>query len=196
MRIGGLNKTSLIDYPGKVSAVLFTQGCNFRCPFCHNPELVYPEKFVEPIPDTEIFQFLDKRKNQLDGVVISGGEPTIHSDLVVWVQKIKALGFLVKLDTNGSDPHTVKALLKDQLIDFIAMDIKAPFNKYHQLAGVDISIKSIQESISIIETSNIDYEFRTTQYKKLLTDKDIDTIAKTIKKPTRYRVQEYIQPKK
>ncbi|HOL20202.1 MAG TPA: anaerobic ribonucleoside-triphosphate reductase activating protein, partial [Candidatus Hydrogenedens sp.] len=120
MKIGGIQPFSLSDYPGCVSAILFTQGCNFRCPFCHNPSLVLPELFQSPIPQEEIMQFLHLRMDKLDGVVITGGEPTIHSDLVVFIEQIKEMGYKVKLDTNGSNPQVVEELLQRNLIDYCA----------------------------------------------------------------------------
>lgn len=192
MRIGGLNKTSLIDYPGKVSAVIFTQGCNFRCPFCHNPELVYSDQFLKPIPEEDIFEFLQKRKNQLDGLVISGGEPTIQSDLKDFIEKVKKLGYKIKLDTNGSDPDILSILINENLIDFVAMDVKAPFEKYSQLTGVHINNHTIQKSLKIIQESRLDYEFRTTYFKKLLNDEDIQSIKTLLDNSEKYRVQEYI----
>ena len=156
MLIGGIQGISLIDYPGKVSAALFTIGCNMRCGYCHNPELVLPERFAQAIDLDEIFDFLHSRRGKLDGVVISGGEPTVQPDLEEFIAKIKSLGFLVKLDTQGTAPATIDSLIKKELIDFIAMDIKGPLHKYAQIAARPVDISAIQQSINIILSSGID----------------------------------------
>jgi pyruvate formate lyase activating enzyme len=135
MKIGGLQKFSLLDYPGKISAVVFTQGCNFRCPYCHNPELVDPERFQECIPEDEIFAFLETRRGKLEAVTVTGGEPTIQNGLSSFVRRIKDMGFMVKLDTNGSRPEVLEELIRHKLIDYIAMDIKAPLEKYEAVTG-------------------------------------------------------------
>ena len=167
MKIAGFKKQSLIDYPGNISAVVFTQGCNLRCGFCHNPDLVLPEKFGNTISESVILDYLNKRKTLLDAVCITGGEPTLHKDLPNFIEKIKKLGLKVKLDSNGSHPSMLKALIKNKLIDFVAMDIKHLLNykAYNKTVGYSISeniFKEIQESIEIIKSSGIDYEFRTT----------------------------------
>ncbi|MGC9053845.1 MAG: anaerobic ribonucleoside-triphosphate reductase activating protein, partial [Candidatus Hydrogenedens sp.] len=126
MKIGGFQPFSLSDFPNCVSAIVFTQGCNFRCPFCHNPSLVLPELFLPPIPEEALIAFLNERKGKLDGVVITGGEPTIQSDLMKFVSEIKGLGYKVKLDTNGSNPEILKELIENNLLDYVAMDVKAP----------------------------------------------------------------------
>jgi pyruvate formate lyase activating enzyme len=189
MHIGGLQKFSLIDYPGKIAAVVFTQGCNFRCPYCHNPELVLPELFHHRVPESLFFRFLDVRCGQLDAVVISGGEPTMQNDLVDFIKAIKERGFLVKLDTNGSNPSKLKEVLDQNIIDYIAMDIKAPFERYSELAGCDVSRECIENSIRLIESSGIEYDFRTTYETRLLSLKDVDAIQEYIK-PEHYHLQE------
>ncbi len=173
MIIGGLAKFSLIDYPGKVAAVLFTRGCNFRCPFCHNSELVLPDRYCEPIPLESVFDFMEKRKGKLDGIVITGGEPTLHKDLPEFISQIKEMSYLVKLDTNGSNPTVLRDLIDKKLIDYVAMDIKATFEKYDSLTGVTADISKIKESIELITTSGIDHQFRTTVVKELLTANDL-----------------------
>lgn len=130
MEIGGLQKFSLIDYPGKISAVIFTRGCNFRCPYCHNPELVIPAFFTQGYAVDDIFAFFRSRREKLDGIVITGGEPTVQKDLIEFMSKVKALGFFLKLDTNGSNPGILKKVISLGLVDFVAMDIKAPFDRY------------------------------------------------------------------
>lgn len=180
MRIGGLQKFSLIDYPKKVAAVIFTQGCNFRCPFCHNPDLVLPEQYNNPISEEEVLAFLEKRKGQLTGVVITGGEPTIHKDLGDFLRKIKSLGYAIKLDTNGSDPESLEALVDGGLVDYIAMDIKTSLPRYSEACGVDVDIQNIKKSISFIINSGVDYHFRTTLVSKYISSKDLEEISKTL----------------
>ncbi len=195
MIIGGFQKVSLIDYPGKICAIVFTQGCNFRCPFCYNLNLVLPELFKEPILEKDILSFLDKRKGKLDAVEITGGEPTIQEGLLDFMKKIKEKGFLIKLDTNGTNPDVLKTAIKGKLVDYLAMDIKAPWDKYFQVAGVDVEIKKIQESIKIIKESGIDYEFRTTVIPGMHTKEDIIKIAQEIKPAKKYCLQNFQQKK-
>jgi pyruvate formate lyase activating enzyme len=192
MKIGGFQKTSLIDYPGKISSIIFTQGCNFRCGFCYNSSLVIPELFTKPIEEKKIFEFLKKRKDKIEGIVITGGEPTIHDDLPEFIKKIKEMGFLVKLDTNGSSPEMIKKLLREKLLDYIAMDIKAPPNKYEIVTGIKINLEMIRESIKIIMSSSIDYEFRTTVVKSLFSEKDFEDIGKLIRGCKLYVLQSFM----
>lgn len=163
MQIHGLQKTTLLDYPGKVAATIFFGGCNYRCPFCHNRNLVdHPES--EPvISSQEILSFLKSRKNILDGVCITGGEPTLQKDLIPFLYEIKKLGYLVKLDTNGSHPDILKALVENQLIDYVAMDIKSSPSTYAAVSGVkELSFAPIQKSVSFLIRGALPYEFRTT----------------------------------
>ena len=172
MLIGGFQKSSLIDFKGKIAAIVFTTGCNFSCPYCHNPELVNPDigQFgARNIKECDIIDFLKTRKNKLDGVVITGGEPTLQKDLADFIKKIKELNFLVKLDTNGSNPSVVKDYINQGLIDYIAMDIKTSPDEYKKVIRHDIDIEKIEESMKIIVDSPVDYEFRTTVVKNLLT---------------------------
>jgi len=189
MKIGGLQKFSFIDYPNKTSAIIFTQGCNFRCAYCHNPELVYPNKYQVPMPEEQVFAFLESRKNQLDAVVITGGEPTLQPDLIEFIKKIKSMGFLVKLDSNGSNPKVLEQVINQKLVDFIAMDIKAPFDKYNLVCCVPININDITKSIDLIKNSGIDFLFRTTYDKSKLFDEDIQTMTDFLKVDTHYKVQ-------
>jgi len=192
MKIGGLNKFSLSDYPGKVAAVVFTQGCNFRCRFCHNGSLIpsnVPDNSL--IPQEKVFEFLEDRGRQLDGVVITGGEPTIQPDLSTFIYKIKATGFLVKLDTNGSQPEVLHRLLEEKLIDFIAMDIKAPLDIYDRLTGEQTPISRIKESIELIARSGIAHEFRTTVVKPLLSPQDLLSIRKLIPPGSTHGLQKF-----
>jgi len=195
LKIGGLQKFSLIDYPGKISAIIFTKGCNFRCPYCHNPELVDPKLFTYTIDEDLILSFLRKRVGKLDGVVITGGEPLLQHDLIEFIERIKEMGYLVKLDTNGSYPENLKRVLAKNLIDYIAMDIKAPLEKYHNVVQTDVRTEKIMESITIILNSNIDYEFRTTVVKNLLTEDDLICIAKLIRGAKRYILQKFVMSK-
>lgn len=159
MIIKGIQETTLLDYPGKIACTLFLCGCNFRCGFCHNPELVLTCG-GKKISKEEILAFLKKRKNQLDGICITGGEPLIHIDRE-FLEEIKDLGYLIKIDTNGSYPEILKELIDDGLVDYVAMDIKAHKDKYNEIAGTDVEIEKIEESMRIISELD-DYEFRTT----------------------------------
>ncbi|MBW6515117.1 MAG: anaerobic ribonucleoside-triphosphate reductase activating protein [Candidatus Cloacimonetes bacterium] len=191
MIIGGLQKTSLIDYPGMISAVIFTQGCNFRCPYCHNPELVDPNRFHEVLPELEVLEFLERRKGLLDGVVITGGEPTIHNDLPDFLYKIKQLGYLIKLDTNGTNPNLLTQLLDDNLIDYIAMDIKAPLEKYYMAAGVNCDSHNLLSSLKILSESQKVVEFRTTAVNTIHDEEDIIEISKMIPFGRRFILQRF-----
>jgi pyruvate formate lyase activating enzyme len=174
MQIGGFQKFSLIDYPGKTAAVIFTQGCNMFCPYCHNPQLVYPNLFENALNENEIFDFLKKRRTLLNGVVITGGEPAVHKDLPEFILKIKELGYPVKLDTNGGEPEMLPRLINDKLIDFIAMDIKAPLEKYRLFFKGDLS--RIVKSVSIIRGSGLPHLFRTTFDTGILDGHDLPKI--------------------
>lgn len=160
MKIKGIQKTTLLDYPDKVSCILFLHGCNFRCGFCHNPELVFLNK-NEDFSEGKVLNFLEKRANILEGVCITGGEPLISLD-IEFLRKIKDLGYLIKLDTNGSFPNRLLEILKTRLIDYVAMDIKSSPEKYSGVVGTKVDTSKIEESIRIIHDSGIDYEFRTT----------------------------------
>ena len=187
MKIGGLQKLSLIDYPGKTCAVIFTQGCNFRCSYCHNPELVYPEFFAEPIPFEHVYEFLKTKAGLLDGVVFSGGEPTLQEDLIDRIQDVRSLGHAVKLDTNGSNPDILSVVLP--YLDYVAMDIKAPIgDKYARVCGTPVDDYNIRVSIFLIKASGIRHEFRTTFYKRLLESADIIKIKNLIGK-SRFTLQ-------
>ncbi|WP_300301527.1 anaerobic ribonucleoside-triphosphate reductase activating protein [Anaerosolibacter sp.] len=189
MYIAGHEKTSFIDYPDKICTMYFVASCNFRCPYCHNGHIVAWDG--KNIDEEEVFSFLKKRKPFIDAVCISGGEPTLHKDLHGFIKKIKERGFLVKLDTNGTHPRVLAALLDEKLLDYIAMDIKAPFHKYGLVAGAKVDIEDIKASINIIRHSNIDYEFRTTVCKELHTKEDILEIAAYINPSKRYSIQNF-----
>jgi len=194
MLIGGLHKFSLIDYPEKIAAVVFTYGCNFRCPYCHNPELLYPKK-DGLIPELQIFDFLKTRTNKLDAVVISGGEPCLQQDLIEFMRKIKDMGFLVKLDTNGSFPQKIQEIIELGIVDYLAMDVKGPVNKYRHITNSNVNTNNILQSIDIIINSSIDHEFRTTVVKSQLAREDIFQISSLIKGSKRYYLQKFIPSK-
>lgn len=192
MKFGGWHRCSLIDFPGKVATILFTEGCSFRCPFCHNPGLVLPDLFSKnPIPENEVLSFLEKRKGKLDGVTISGGEPTIHNDLEDFLKKVKNLGFAIKVDTNGSHPEAVEHLLEKGLVDYIAMDIKASLPRYSMLSGVPVDTSKIERSIRLLIGSSIEYEFRTTVIKELHNPQEIALMAQTISGAKKYLLQKF-----
>ncbi len=188
MKIGGLLKFSMIDFPGYISAIVFTQGCNIRCKYCHNPELL-PLAADTSYSEEEILYYLEKRKNCLEGLVITGGEPTLQPDLKEFIIKVKALGYKVKLDTNGTNPQMVRELINEHLVDFVAMDIKAPFEKYHLVCG-PVNTAKVYETMSLIVNSGIDYQFRTTYYKEVLNDADIETIKAMCPDVSKFKLQE------
>ena len=179
MNIAGVQKVTLLDYPGKVACEIFTQGCNFECPFCQNSSLI-PITNTGEFSEEEIFEYLNLRKNILDGVVITGGEPTVQKDLKAFIKKIKDLGLLVKLDTNGGNPKVLQELIDEKLVDYVAMDIKNIFNKYNITAGKRINLDNIKKSIEILKASKIDYEFRTTIIKEMHSLDDIVSICKLV----------------
>lgn len=192
MLLGGLQKYSLIDFPGKVSCVLFLSGCNFECPYCHNPDLVTGKLLCSsPMDESGIYPFLEQRKSLLDGVVISGGEPTLAKDLPFLCEKIKGMGYAVKLDTNGSRPHVIKHLINEGLLDYIAMDIKTAPSEYARFVKKDEDATHIRASIQIIMESSVPYEFRTTCVKPFVDRDIIESVAKTIKDANRYVLQQF-----
>lgn len=188
MEIGGLEKLTLIDYPGEVAAIIFTQGCNFRCHFCYNPMLVWPREVGElkyhqdhsSINQNDLFDFLEERKGRLDAVVITGGEPTLHPDLPEFLARIKNIGYKIKLDSNGTNPEMLRKVLDQNLIDYLAMDIKAPLDKYEQVVGCQVNLENIKKSIEIIKGSGLPYEFRTTLVPGLHTTEDIAKMGQLI----------------
>lgn len=194
MFIGGLQKTTLTDFPGKISAIVFTIGCNFRCGYCHNPEL-YSLKTANIIAEDDVLSFLEKRKGVLDGVVITGGEPTLQKDLAPFIKKVKKKGYLVKLDTNGSNPDVVARLVKNKLLDYIAMDIKAPLDDYIAAVKRKIDAAKIKKSIDLIMNSDIDYEFRTTVVRHELDENDLIQIGGMIKGARLYALQKFVPSK-
>jgi len=197
MLIGGLQKSTLIDYPKKVAATLFALGCNFNCSFCHNPELVDVKKIKQQprIEEKVFFSFLKSRKGLLDGICITGGEPTIQPDLINFIKKIKKENFLVKLDTNGSNPKVLKELFEQNLLDFLAMDIKSSIEKYQKVVGCKVNLKNIQESIDLIKQSKIEYEFRTTIVPGLIDIKEIKKISQWLNRSKAFALQQFRKEK-
>ena len=190
--IRGFIKNSFVDYPGKIAATVFTGGCNFSCPFCHNGELVKSPKNMPLIPQKEIFDFLDKRKGLIEGVVITGGEPSLWPGLADFIIKVKEKGFLVKLDSNGYEPLVLKKLIEENLLDYIAMDIKNSPDKYAQTAGLKhLDISRILQSIDIIRSSGLDYEFRTTIMKEYHEEADLKKIGDWLQGSKKYVLQNY-----
>jgi len=193
IEIGGLQKTTLIDYPGCVACTVFLINCNFRCPWCYSLELVLPEKIAaQPrVKKEDFFSFLEERKGKLEGVVVCGGEPTVNQDLPEFISLIKEMNFKVKLDTNGSNPEMIEKLIKLNLVDYFAMDIKNSFNNCSKAIGKEIDVDLIKKSIKIIMDSGVDYEFRTTVVPNLHEKKDILEIAQFIKGADKYFLQKF-----
>ena len=196
MKIGGLQKVTLVDYPGKLACTVFLSGCNFRCPFCYSKELVLENEIRNhpQMSEDYFFDFLNEKKGMLEGCVVCGGEPTIHGEaLVDFIRKIKKEAFLVKLDTNGTNPEVIKRLIDEKLIDYIAMDIKALLvkEKYEAACGVGFDIAKSKESISIIKNSGLEYEFRTTVVPGIHTEEDIINIANEIAPANKYFIQRF-----
>ena len=189
--IKGLQKTSLIDYPGKICSVVFLANCNFRCPYCQNPDLILNHRKMPNIPEKEVFEHLEKRRKWIDGVCITGGEPCLHDGLVEFIEKTRSMGFLVKLDTNGTNPEMLSYLIRKKLLNYIAMDIKAPLRRYSEVAGVKVRVLDIRSSVSLILKSGIDYEFRTTVVPRLFNEDDMLSIAKWLKGARRYAIQQF-----
>ena len=189
MVIKGLQKTTLLDFPTKVACTVFTGGCNFRCPFCHNGTLVKDPKQFPTIEVSELLAFLDKRKGILDGVCITGGEPLLNKDIASLLREIKARGYAVKLDTNGSFPELLESLIDEGLVDYVAMDIKSSKEKYHLLAGTDKFNDKIAESVALLLRGKVEYEFRTTVVRELHSLNDFENIGKWISGAEKYYLQ-------
>ncbi|MBU8922446.1 MAG: anaerobic ribonucleoside-triphosphate reductase activating protein [Bacteroidales bacterium] len=196
MLIGGFQKFTLSDFPGRSAAIVFTRGCNFQCPWCHNHELIDPCVHDLPgessPPDSlSIIRFLEKRAGLLDGVVITGGEPTIQKGLQDFIHRVRTLGYMVKLDTNGSQPEVLADLIDKGIVDYFAMDIKAPFYKYGILAGKQVDLDSIRRSIELLACSGVPHEFRTTHVPDLLSESDILDLSSLVPPGSRWTVQKY-----
>jgi pyruvate formate lyase activating enzyme len=197
MIIGGFQGVTLSDFPGRVAAIVFTQGCNFRCPWCHNKPLL-PCKTADEFPQElcveAIKENIKSRVKLIQGVVVSGGEPTLQAGLEDFLRYCKGLGLETKLDTNGSNPKVISRLLKECLVDYIAMDIKAPFDKYEQLTGVPVDCDQIQETMDLIVESGVQHHFRTTVVEEYLGSEELDKIRKMIPPTSVYKLQAYINP--
>ncbi len=191
MRILGIQKMTLLDYPGNVACTLFTGGCNFRCPFCHNASLVLHAGEAKAIPEEDILNFLSKRVSVLDGVCITGGEPLIHEDIEVFLSKVSDLGFKIKLDTNGTFPDRLRSLIGKGLVNRVAMDIKNSKEKYSLTAGTDTDLSIISKSIEILISSGIEYEFRTTVVAEYHNKNDIENICRWINGAGEYHIQNF-----
>lgn len=200
MIIGGLEKLSLIDFPGYLAAIVFTKSCNFRCHFCYNPMLVFAageselkniDEGPSLIPEEDLFLFLKERAGKLEGLVISGGEPTLQADLKDFIIKVKKLGYKIKLDTNGTDPAKVSDLIKNDLLDYVAMDIKAPLEKYESVIGVKTDIDKIKKSIDLLMENKVPYEFRSTLVPGLVDEEDILKMSKEIRGARAWYLQKF-----
>jgi len=191
MKIGGLQPVTLLDYPGKMAAIVFTSGCNMRCPFCYNFQLVLPEYLTSSrlYDEDNVIDFLSRRRKYLDGLVISGGEPTLQDDLSEFLAKMKKIGYDIKLDTNGYIPEMLKRLIDDGLVDYIAMDIKGPLTDYEKFSGVPAG--RVKESIDLVMRSDLPYEFRSTLVKGLHVLEDVSEMAEAIKGAEKYFLQNY-----
>ena len=191
--IKGLQKLTLLDYPGVIAATVFLGGCNLRCPFCHNASLVLPEKYGETISDTDFFAFLDSRRDRLQGVCVSGGEPTLYPQLEEFIREIKDRGFLVKLDTNGTRPEVLRRLVENNLLDYVAMDIKNSPLRYGETVGItDFDPTPIAESAAILMNGKTDFEFRTTVVRELHTPKDIEQIGQWLSGDEKFFLQTFV----
>lgn len=191
MIIKGFQPLTLLDFPGKIAAIVFTAGCPWRCPYCYNKPLAANSAKLPEISQEEIFSFLNKRKGKLDGVAITGGEPTIHRDLPDFIKKIRALGFLVKLDTNGTNPKMLKQLVDEKLLDYIAMDIKASPSGYAVAVGGKADIEAIKETARLIMASGVEYEFRTTSLPAIVKESDFLEIAAWIRGAKKFCLQQF-----
>ncbi|MBO5009641.1 MAG: anaerobic ribonucleoside-triphosphate reductase activating protein [Clostridia bacterium] len=191
--IKGLQKLTLLDYPGVIAATVFLGGCNLRCPFCHNASLVLPEKYGETISDTDFFAFLDSRRERLQGICVSGGEPTLYPQLEEFIREIKDRGFLVKLDTNGTRPEVLQSLVENNLLDYVAMDIKNSPLRYGETVGItDFDPTPIAESAAILMNGKTDFEFRTTVVRELHTPKDIEQIGQWLSGDEKFFLQTFV----
>ncbi|MEM4726878.1 MAG: anaerobic ribonucleoside-triphosphate reductase activating protein [Candidatus Bathyarchaeia archaeon] len=187
----GLQRLSLVDYPGRLCTTIFTAGCNFRCPYCFNVEIVLEPNKLENIPEEEVLNLLKERRGFIDGVCIGGGEPTIHGALPTFIRRVKLLGLEVKLDTNGSRPRMLRRLMEDELLDYVAMDVKAPLNRYQEVVGAKLDAEAVKESIRILRRGRVDHEFRTTVVPGILAEEDILEIARTLAGSKRYVIQQF-----
>ena len=193
MKIVGIQKNSFVDYPGKIAAVAFTPGCNMNCFYCHNRDIICKNQHQKLLDADAFLEFLTRRRVFLDGVVISGGEPTLQAGLEAYITRIKALGYPVKLDTNGTRPEILRRLIDKELLDYVAMDIKAPLEKYEEICGISVELDCVETSTKLLLEGHIDYEFRTT-FVPQLTEEDGVSIAHQIKGAKRYVLQQFRKP--
>lgn len=195
MLISGVQKITLLDYPDHTACIVFTAGCNFRCGYCHNPEFVLPEMLQELkgnfIPESSFFHFLEQRKNKLEAVVITGGEPTLMPDLILFIKKIKKMGFLVKLDSNGNNPFVLERVLEDKTVDYIAMDLKTSLSEYKKLAGNRADETKLFKSISLLKDLAPDYEFRSTLIKEIHTPEILTAMSELLRDAKRVFLQKF-----
>ena len=189
--IGGLQKVTLLDFPGKVACTVFLTGCNLRCPYCHNPDLVLTKDNGKYISEKEFFEFLLSRKGKLDGVCITGGEPTLYPNLTNLIRRIREMGFLVKLDSNGTAPEILKPLLREKLLDYVAIDIKNAPSQYAETCGADV-IEYVEKSVALLKSSNIDYEFRTTVCHPFHSPKCMEEIGQWLRNAKQYYIQPFV----
>ena len=190
INIKGVQKTSMIDYPGNIVSTVFLSRCNFRCPFCHNPELVFDE-IKDDVDVEEFLSYLESKKGWLDGICITGGEPTLHSGLKEFMRKVKQLGMKIKLDTNGTAPEIMKELIEENLVDYVAMDIKASLENYDKVVNAAVDKDKIMQSIDLLRLGKVDYEFRTTAVPGLFDDDEAHSIGKMMKGAKRYSLQQF-----
>lgn len=195
MLLSGITKLTLLDFPGKTACIVFTAGCNFRCGYCHNPEFVLPERLKEIekgfIPEDVFFRFLERRKSLLQGVVITGGEPTLHPDLEEFIAKIRALGYAVKLDTNGNRPDVLRRLIENGLVQYVAMDFKTSFDRYPTLSGLGASAAAVEESFHLLKEGTLPYEFRTTLVREIHTEEVLEAMRQSLEGASRYFLQPF-----
>lgn len=195
MLLSGITKLTLLDFPEKTACIVFTAGCNFRCGYCHNPEFVLPERLKEIekgfIPEDVFFRFLERRKGLLQGVVITGGEPTLHPDLEDFIGKIRALGYAVKLDTNGNRPDVLRRLVEGGLVEYVAMDFKTSFARYPSLSGLGADSKAVAESFDLLKKSRVPYEFRTTFVREMHTEEVLEEMKESLRGSKRYFLQPF-----
>jgi pyruvate formate lyase activating enzyme len=195
INIKGVQKTSLIDYPEKICTLVFLSKCNFRCPFCHNPELVFDEKDVPDIPVSEFLEFLDEHKRWIDGVCITGGEPTLHAGLIDFMKQIKSKGLLVKLDTNGTNPSVIEQAIREGCVDYVAMDIKNSLEKYDETTHAKVNKDNIKKSIKLLieygHKGVIEYEFRSTIIPRIHSENDMNDMAELITGAKRFCIQQF-----
>ncbi len=191
MKIGGFRKCSEVDFPGRTAAVVFLQGCNWRCPYCRTASLVVPQCFNDPIPEEEVLRYLRRNRSRIRSVVITGGEPTIHADLPEFLAKLRALKLAIKLDTNGSQPDMLREVFRDRLVDYVAMDVKAPLRNYAQAVGKQVDVEAVRASIFLVKNAGVAHEFRTTVVPGLHTLNEIKELSNLVRGADYFVLQGY-----